>query len=116
METIDEMKRQTEEFFSHGFAWKAALKPAVKNAVRGYFGQGVENLEGLLSHKAGDGAAPKKIDAKEMFDMKGHPAMQGDSFRHSLFFDAETPWPSDLPDFKLVMMAYQRQVLELGRR
>lgn len=120
---FDALVTHSEKFFNRPLAEKSKLVTS-QPSVRGYFGQGQENLDGVYGadDKVEVRGKPKKLDQKELYDMKGHPCNQGDDFTYGSYWDAATPWPtietSDFSSsrFRQFMERLQSRLYELSKK
>eukprot|EP00928_Gymnodinium_smaydae_P080768 TRINITY_DN643_c0_g4_i1.p1 TRINITY_DN643_c0_g4~~TRINITY_DN643_c0_g4_i1.p1 ORF type:complete len:668 (-),score=128.11 TRINITY_DN643_c0_g4_i1:165-2168(-) len=118
-----ELQKQHFEFQKRFFNLPAEKKLAIhtdaESPVRGYFGKGSEDLDGVLGKKV-DGSVVKKtvIDNKEGLDMNGVPwSKPGDSYICHIFgLPNRLPPEEDLPGMKDLVTKYQDEVFALARR
>lgn len=120
-ELFQECLEVGRKFFALPKEKKERLRMTQGESIRGYFGKGAENADGLLN----DTQAPKagieitRIDCKEGWDMKGCLGDGGGaSTKEGATLTAGVPgWPDeDIPEMRRIMTDYQERALEFARR
>jgi isopenicillin N synthase-like dioxygenase len=121
-ELIAEHERLHRRFFRLSHDIKNRIHLSDENPVRGYFGKGGEDLEGLLS-KDVDAAGNTKIvsqrkDHKEALDMNGVPWSKptGGTVASMFGMPSHMPEEEELPGFADVMERYSDEMFKLAKR
>eukprot|EP00397_Hematodinium_sp_SG-2012_P017011 GEMP01017376.1.p1 GENE.GEMP01017376.1~~GEMP01017376.1.p1 ORF type:complete len:591 (+),score=111.64 GEMP01017376.1:97-1869(+) len=120
-ELCDQCLNLGRKFFALPQETKDRLRMTPGTGLRGYFGKGGENTDGLLdpeSQGARGEIGEKRMDCKEGWDMKGCEGDGGGAKTAAgATLSAETPaWPEELPEMQSAMIEYQKHAGAFARR
>jgi len=111
--------RLQRAFFNLPAEAKLELLTDEESPVRGYFGKGGENLDGVLGERV-DGTVPKKavVDNKEGLDTNGVSWSKpvGGYVAHIFGLPSRLPSEEVLPGFRAVLEEYQDAMFKLSKR
>jgi len=108
-----------KRFFNLPAEKKLAIHVNAEHPVRGYFGKGSEDLDGLNAEKADSGDLKKTVtDNKEGLDMNGVPwSHPGDSYIARVFGQSShLPADEDLPGLEASLDEYHSEMFTLSKK
>eukprot|EP00746_Dinoflagellata_sp_MGD_P111846 gnl/MRDRNA2_/MRDRNA2_48654_c0_seq1.p1 gnl/MRDRNA2_/MRDRNA2_48654_c0~~gnl/MRDRNA2_/MRDRNA2_48654_c0_seq1.p1 ORF type:complete len:665 (-),score=138.07 gnl/MRDRNA2_/MRDRNA2_48654_c0_seq1:173-2167(-) len=118
-ELQDRQLELQKTFFQLPEAQKKALTTSAASPVRGHFGKGGEDLDGLDLTKDTTKSPSKKLtDNKEGLDMNGVPwSYPGSSYIAKIFGQAsQMPSDEELPGFRTTQEEYADAMFQLARK
>jgi len=118
-ELQDRQVELQKAFFQLSEAKKMTLRTNAACPVRGHFGKGGEDLDGLDLTKNDVSAPPAKVtDNKEGLDMNGAPWSEpGETYIAHIFGQpSQVPTENDVPGFQEVHEAYATAMFQLAKK
>jgi isopenicillin N synthase-like dioxygenase len=129
---IIDLRKDEQAFFNLPADRKLAIKTNDDSPVRGYFGRGAENLDGVVFGDAEDRVeksktlngmpaspkkrAAKKTDNKEGLDMNGVPWAKPGESNVARVFGKPSQWPEDLPEMRETVERMSAELFKLAKK